>query len=94
MFCAFPALLGVESPAFWDRLELDHAAVGVNDQGKDAGSGDGWEFGGRSFGADVPVCKHLLACVLIERVQAFASRGAVRVVSSHEVAGWCGGWSG
>jgi hypothetical protein len=27
----------------------------------------GWVVGGRSLGRDVPVCKHLLACVLAER---------------------------
>jgi len=40
------------------------------------------------------VCKHLLACVLIERVNALKGRVVVSEVSKEELAGWAAGWTG
>jgi hypothetical protein len=53
-----------------------------------------WTFGGISRGKAVPVCKHLLACVLVERVEALKGRMAVSEVTKEELAGWAAGWSG
>jgi hypothetical protein len=44
--------------------------------------------------ASLPMCKHLLACVLVERVQAFAVYVDERRVSGEEIAGWAAGWGG
>ena len=53
-------------------------------------------FGG--LGVDMPVCKHLLACVLAERGRdvtgeaSFARYVEEKVVSFEEIAGWAAGW--
>jgi hypothetical protein len=52
----------------------------------------GWSFGGLTLGSDMPVCKHLLACVLIEHYTSFASFVNEREVSVEELAGWAAGW--
>ncbi|CAK4029931.1 hypothetical protein DOTSEDRAFT_123382 [Lecanosticta acicola] len=49
-------------------------------------------FGGLTLGTDMPVCKHLLACVLIEHCQMFAHFADEREVSLEEMAGWTAGW--
>lgn len=43
-----------------------------------------------------PVCKHILACVLLVRCPGLfgADGNGRRVVSAEEVAGWCAGWTG
>lgn len=53
-----------------------------------------WMFGGVSLGETVPpVCKHLLACVLVERCGGlFGGFVEERVVSVEEAAGWAAGW--
>lgn len=51
-----------------------------------------WRFGGLTLGEDLAVCKHLLACVLIEHVSLFASCVTERSVSVEEMAGWAAGW--
>lgn len=48
--------------------------------------------GGRRNG--VPVCKHLLACVVAEWWDGAAQMVEVRVVETGEMAGWAGGWGG
>jgi hypothetical protein len=53
-----------------------------------------WIFGGVSLGdATPPVCKHLLACVLVEKCKGlFGSFVEERVISVEEAAGWAAGW--
>jgi hypothetical protein len=51
-----------------------------------------WMVGGLSLGSDVPMCKHLLACVLVERGGMFGSYVKTREVSVEELAGWAAGW--
>ncbi|OCK85315.1 hypothetical protein K432DRAFT_343476 [Lepidopterella palustris CBS 459.81] len=52
-----------------------------------------WSFGGVSLGTGTPpVCKHLLACVLIERCEMFKDFVEERDVSVEEAAGWAAGW--
>jgi hypothetical protein len=49
-------------------------------------------FGGLTRGKDVPVCKHLLACVVAERCLGFEQLVEERGVGVEEVAGWAAGW--
>jgi hypothetical protein len=49
-------------------------------------------FGGLTRGKDVPVCKHLLACVVAERCQGFEQLVEEKEVGVEEVAGWAAGW--
>ncbi|KAI5195193.1 hypothetical protein E4T39_08324 [Aureobasidium subglaciale] len=53
-----------------------------------------WMVGGLSLGKDVPMCKHLLACVLSERGGMFGAYVKTREVSVGELAGWAAGWGG
>jgi len=64
------------------------------DGGAEFGDGEeGWRFGGLSVGAATPaVCKHLLACVLVERCELFKGYVQERDVSVEEAAGWAAGW--
>jgi hypothetical protein len=78
-FSAFPAA------AEDDFNEDDHAAGQEQLE---------WTFGGISRGKAVPTCKHLLACVLVERVEALKGRVVVSEVTKEELAGWAAGWSG
>lgn len=52
------------------------------------------DFGGMSLGDGMPpVCKHLLACVLVERCSSlFGSFVEEKEVSVEEAAGWAAGW--
>jgi hypothetical protein len=58
------------------------------------GTGKAWMFGGASLGdAMPPACKHLLACVLVEKCAGlFGGYVEERVVSVEEAAGWAAGW--
>ncbi|KAK5697668.1 hypothetical protein LTR17_023916 [Elasticomyces elasticus] len=51
-----------------------------------------WTFGGLSQGTDMPICKHLLACTLVEHSSMFADMVEDRLVSAEELAGWAAGW--
>lgn len=53
-----------------------------------------WEFGGLSVGVEIPMCKHLLACLMVERWKGFGEHVEVREVSIEELAGWGAGWGG
>ena len=55
---------------------------------------DRWKIGGVTLGEDVPVCKHLLACVLAERVEGLGDFVEERIVVREELAGWAAGWGG
>lgn len=58
-----------------------------------SGGCEKWKFGGLSIGPGV--CKHLLACVLVERCPGlFAGFVEDRDVTKEELAGWCAGWGG
>jgi hypothetical protein len=57
--------------------------------------GEECEFGGLSRGDSIPLCKHLLACVLVERWDVFSGYGVEeKEVSVEELAGWAAGWGG
>ncbi|KAH7089644.1 hypothetical protein FB567DRAFT_306998 [Paraphoma chrysanthemicola] len=90
-FAAFPAV-HPEPPT--PVLGATKTAGGHDDLAKDGGYEDGWTFGGISLGDDMaPVCKHLLACVLVEKCGGmFGGFVEERVVSVEEAAGWAAGW--
>jgi len=73
--------------------------LGVSNQGFEDGAerskeGKPW-FGGLLRGEDgVPVCKHLLACVLVDRCAIFNGFVEERTVRKEEAAGWGAGWGG
>ncbi|TKA24045.1 hypothetical protein B0A50_06936 [Salinomyces thailandicus] len=52
----------------------------------------GWCFGGLTLGNDMPICKHLLACILVEHSSIFSHSVEERLVSTEEIAGWSAGW--
>ena len=59
----------------------------------------GWIYGGlrrvdphTEEQRKVPICKHLLACLLVERCPALKQYIDEREVSDEEVAGWAAGW--
>lgn len=79
-FSAFPA---VARQAASDAPSSDNA---------NAANWKGWLFGGLSRGTDLPICKHLLACFLVEHCQMFAHFVDEREVSVEEIAGWAAGW--
>jgi hypothetical protein len=51
-----------------------------------------WSFGGMSYGDELPVCKHLLACILGERCAIFQQYIRERNCTVEEIAGWAAGW--
>jgi hypothetical protein len=88
-FSAFPSSLSPVATHFdlKDRILEDAAAAA---EGMEDG---GWAFGGTSLGESMPpVCKHLLACVLVERVAMFRGYVEETTVSVEEAAGWAAGW--
>lgn len=56
----------------------------------------GTTFGGLMIGEgiDVPVCKHILACLLVERGGEFEGFVEDREVGEDQLAGWAAGWGG
>jgi hypothetical protein len=84
-FAAFPAVH--PEPAISTYSPNDTAMEGLQDDGA-------WSFGGVSLGNAIPpVCKHLLACVLVEKCSGlFGSFVEEKMVSVEEAAGWAAGW--
>lgn len=86
-FSAFPA-----APASTSSTgPQDDVGPYANVFGADQSS-HGWCFGGLTSGTNMPVCKHLLACVLVEHTAMFALFVEERTVSVEELAGWAAGW--
>ena len=79
-FSAFPAAKSLDH----EREEGDTVTAEEGEQE--------WMVGGLSLGQDVPMCKHLLACVLAERGEMFGGYVKTREVSVEELAGWAAGW--
>lgn len=88
--CACPAFAFAAFPLSASSADdADGATQGGEGEGQD------WSFGGLSLGAGgAPVCKHLLACVLVERCGIFGQFVEERAVSVEEAAGWAAGWGG
>jgi len=73
-----------------DEEMLDVPELG----GGDDGAGD-WQWGGLMLGdEEVPLCKHLLACVLAEKWGGAGGMVEEREVGREEMAGWAAGWGG
>lgn len=81
-FSAFPANASIEE----EEENGEPASVEGEEQQ--------WMVGGLSLGKDVPICKHLLACVLAERGGLFEGYVKTRKVRVEELAGWAAGWGG
>ncbi|KAF2154907.1 hypothetical protein K461DRAFT_276069 [Myriangium duriaei CBS 260.36] len=65
--------------------------------GRSTGSGAGDGQGGVAAllrGEDVPMCKHLMACVLAERCGGMVGSVATREVGVGELVAWGAGWGG
>jgi hypothetical protein len=87
-FAAFPAIHPEPAvPAFDPQHEIPRPTIDNSD-------GATWIFGGVSLGNDTPpVCKHLLACVLVDKCSGlFREYLEERVVGVEEAAGWAAGW--
>ena len=67
----------------------------VNDGGENREGKEEWRFGGLMLDQlGMPMCKHLLACVLVERCDGLAAFLEERVVGKEKAAGWAAGWGG
>ncbi|MCJ1352642.1 MAG: hypothetical protein MMC33_002626 [Icmadophila ericetorum] len=94
--CSCPAF------TFGALAALDFRIVEPEDTGdiqRSDGEGvrtQGWRFGGLGLGesGQVPVCKHLLACLFGERVGILRGYVEERIVGREEAAGWAAGWGG
>jgi hypothetical protein len=92
-FAAFPGRLSSASALeMWDG-DVDYVrGNGVEGEDSEEQQEGEWEFGGRSTdgedGGAVPCCKHLLACVLAEKWEAWLGGFMdVRTVGREEMAG-------
>ncbi|KAL8718611.1 MAG: hypothetical protein Q9225_004274 [Loekoesia sp. 1 TL-2023] len=86
---------GFDSLTFGDGSdEVGEGAGGGN--GKDGGRSEGGgRFGGLVDGeGNMPVCKHLLACLLAECWSGFEGFMEKRVVGKEEMGGWAASWGG
>jgi hypothetical protein len=92
--CSCPAFAFAAFPAVIDTHGDDDVRSDIWDERDDGHGKDKWLFGGLSRERAAPVCKHLLACVLVERCEIFAACVEVRGVSIEELAGLCAGWGG
>ncbi|CAF9935181.1 MAG: hypothetical protein HETSPECPRED_009690 [Heterodermia speciosa] len=106
--CTCAAFVFATFAGEWERGSFGgvEGGAGIDADGSgDIGGGDGGEghggregerrqIGGVTFGEDVPVCKHLLACLLAERVEGLGAFVEERCVGREEMAGWAAGWGG
>ena len=70
----------------------DGSGGGAGQEGGLETERSGAEFGGLRRGKDGPVCKHLLACVLVDRCAVFEGCVEEWEVGVEEMAGWAAGW--
>ena len=82
-FSAFPASAPVPS---------GNSDCGVIDEQANDFRAASWSFGGLTLGTDMSVCKHMLACLLVEHCSIFAGFVEEREISVEELAGWAAGW--
>ncbi|KAL1306538.1 hypothetical protein AAFC00_005228 [Neodothiora populina] len=59
-----------------------------------AGSGISESGGGGGGAGGVPICKHLLACTLVENSELFSGFVRTEVVGIDDIVGWGAGWGG
>lgn len=89
---AFAAFAGEGMREFGQDSEEKSEGLGC--RGTQDRNGDGERWGGLAIGSHVPVCKHLLACVLVERCRGLDEYMETRMVKGAEMAGWAAGWGG
>jgi hypothetical protein len=95
-FSAFPPSsppLDNVSTEYLDEAVSEYEEIEANERNGN-GEDNNWIFGGTTPGHDMPsVCKHLLACVLVERCKGlFGGFVEERRVGWEEAAGWAAGW--
>jgi hypothetical protein len=94
--CSCPAFAFFAFPTIHaePRALACHISNGSNAAMDQADSNGGWIFGGISLGEGMPpVCKHLLACVLVEKCHGlFGAYVEEMDVSVQAAAGWAAGW--
>ncbi|KAK3627437.1 hypothetical protein LTR56_019238 [Elasticomyces elasticus] len=83
--CSCPAFAFSAFPATLSEASAPHRKTAV------VAESPSWTFGGLSQGTDMPICKHLLACTLVEHSSMFAEMVEERIVSAEELAGWAAG---
>lgn len=100
-FAAFPPTLddpndGVDGPELFnsDVSKAASATVGTACAVGEAVEADTWLFGGLTRGVNPPICKHLLACLLVEKCKVFSAFVEDKEVNEQEAAGWAAGWNG
>jgi len=94
VFAAFPATASDHHHEGSVATARACEAPSVSDEG-DAAKQRKWMAGGFTRGDDAPVCKHLLACVLVEHCRGlFGQFVKEREVSLDEVIAWGAGWGG
>lgn len=74
-----------------ERLECLESGQEWND---DDNTGCDERLGGLALAGDVPICKHLLACVLVERGRGLDEYVETTAMGKAEMAGWAAGWDG
>ena len=60
----------------------------------DDSTGCNERLGGLALTSGVPICKHLLACVLVERGRGLDEYVETTAIGKAEMAGWAAGWDG
>ena len=93
-FAAFEGGAQRESPD-GDEQEEQSGAEGVEQSGEEReehGGNEGDGFGGLRRRGEGAVCKHLLACLLVDRCKVFEGCVEEKVVDWKEMAGWAAGW--
>ncbi|KAH8712221.1 hypothetical protein GQ44DRAFT_689462 [Phaeosphaeriaceae sp. PMI808] len=97
-FTAFPAIHPEPTIPTCDiEVQMEVGAIvdaGEKGSGTEDSNNSAWTFGGISLGDSMaPICKHLLACVLVERCsRLFGASAEEKRVSVDEAAGWAAGW--
>lgn len=97
--CSCPAFAFAAFGGPRDGEEGVRWGLGGEDEDEDEDDGDSGRmedgFGGLGLaGREVPVCKHLLACLLVELGGGLGDFVDQRVVGREEIAGWSAGWGG
>lgn len=87
--CSCPAFTFAAFPA---NSEMQSEAPSVSGNSSHSLQAAEWAFGGLSLGSDMPTCKHLLACILVEHCQMFSGCVDEKEVSLEDLAGWAAGW--
>ncbi|MCJ1276071.1 hypothetical protein MMC21_003876 [Puttea exsequens] len=75
--------------------EGDEDMLDMPDASETKQGGSDWKWGGLMLGEEeVPLCKHLLACVLAEWWDVAKAMVEDKEVGREEMAGWAAGWGG